>query len=30
MSFDALTLTGLTAAIACAAFLIALVQQDDV
>jgi hypothetical protein len=29
MSFDALTITGLTAAIACGAFLIALIQQDD-
>ena len=29
MSFDALTITGLIAAILCAGFLIALINRDD-
>lgn len=29
MSFDALTITGLIAAVLCAGFLIALINRDD-
>ncbi|EGV17664.1 hypothetical protein [Thiocapsa marina] len=29
MSFDALTITGLVAAVLCAGFLVALINRDD-